>query len=195
MERIVLASNNKHKVEEFRKILNGLNIETMEEIGFLEDIAETGTTFSENAYLKAKAVWDFCKKNGIVATVLADDSGLCVDALGGAPGVYTARFGGDHDPVAGRKHLLEEMKGKKDRRAYFECAIAKIAPDGKCEYAHGRTYGKITEKEIGEAGMTFDRLFLSDDLHKTFSQATMEEKNSVSHRARALDELKAKWKI
>lgn len=195
MEKIVLASNNGHKVEEFKKLFGKYQLLTLSDIGFVDEIEETGKTFFENSFIKAKTVSDFCKKNGIVATVIADDSGLCVNALNGAPGVYTARFGGDHDPVAGRKHLLEEMKGVKDRSAYFECAIVKMSPDGEYIYAQGKTYGQITEQEIGDKGMTFDRLFMSDDLHKTFAQATLEEKNSVSHRSRALEDLKSKWKF
>ena len=195
MEKIVLASNNKHKVEEFKKLFGENEILTLEDIGFFDDIEETGTTFFENSYIKAKTVSDFCKSKGIVATVIADDSGLCVNALNGAPGVYSARFGGDHDPVAGRRHLLELMKGIKDRSAYFECAIVKMSPDGQYVYAQGKTFGQITEEEHGTAGMTFDRVFLSDDLHRVFSEVTMEEKNSVSHRARALEDLKSKWKF
>lgn len=194
MEKIVLASNNKHKVEEFKKFFASEQLLTLEEIGFSEEIEETGKTFFENSLIKARAVSDFCKKNGIVATVIADDSGLCVEALNGAPGVMTARYGGDHDPAAGRARLLEELKGEKNRKAYYECAIVKMAPDGKYIYASGKTFGTITENEQGDKGMTFDRLFLSDDLGKTFAQVSIEEKNSVSHRARAFEDLKAKSK-
>ncbi len=195
MEKIILASNNAHKVDEFKKLFSDFEVLTMTEIGFHDEIDETGKTFFENSLIKAKAVSDFCKKKGIVASVIADDSGLCVDALGGAPGVYTARYGGDHDPVAGRKRLLENLKGIKNRKAYYECSIVKMAPDGSYVHAQGKTFGVITEEERGDKGMTFDRLFLSDDLHKTFAEVSTEEKNSVSHRARAIDDLKSKWNV
>ncbi len=193
MEKIVLASNNKHKVDEFRKLFGKYEFLTLKDIGFFEDIAEIGMTFEENSLIKAQTVSDFCKKKGIVATVVADDSGLCVNALNGAPGVYSARYGGDHDVDAARKLLLKEMEGKKDRSAYFQCVIVKMSPDGSYVCADGKCFGKITDKPYGDAGFAFDPIFLSDDLNKTFAQVSMEEKNAVSHRARALEDLRTKW--
>lgn len=195
MEKIVLASNNKHKIDEFKKLFGKYELLTLNDIGFFDEIEETGETFFENSLIKARAVSDFCKQNGIDAVVIADDSGLCVKALGGAPGVHTARYAGDHNVEGSREKMLKEMKGVKDRSAYFECAIVKLSPDGSYVYANGKTFGKITEKICGDHGMTFDPLFFSDDLKKSFGEATMEEKNSVSHRARALEDLKSKWKF
>ncbi len=195
MKKIVLASNNKHKIEEFKKLFENYEFMTMADVGFFEDIEENGTTFLDNSLIKAKAVQDFLKKKNIEAFVIADDSGLCVDALDGAPGVYSARYGGNHDSLASRKLLLKNMEGIKDRTAHFECVIVKMDPDCNYIYATGKCFGKIADKAYGDAGFAYDPIFLSDDLNKTFAQVTMEEKNSVSHRARALEDLKRKWKF
>lgn len=195
MQKIVLASNNKHKIEEFKKLFEGYEFLTLEDVGFFDEIDETGTTFLDNSFIKAKTVHDFLNKKGVEAIVIADDSGLCVDALDGAPGVYSARYGGNHDYLASRALLLKNMEGVEDRTAHFECVIVKMDPDGTYIYATGKAFGKITDKPYGEAGFAFDPIFLSDDLHKTFAQVTTEEKNSVSHRARALEDLKKKWRF
>ena len=121
--------------------------------------------------------------------VIADDTGLFVNALGGAPGVHSARYAGDHNDASNRKKLLFEMSGKKDRTAYFETCITFM--DEKEQRAFfGRTFGKITDREIGSDNFGYDCLFLSDDLGKTFGEATEAEKDSVSHRGRALESLK-----
>lgn len=195
MQKIVLASNNKHKIEEFKNLFKGYEVLAMREVGFTDEIDETGTTFLENSLIKASAVHEYLKKQGTMAIVLSDDSGLCVKALNGDPGVYTARYGGDHDKDTSRKLLLKNMEGVKDRSAYYECVIVKMDPDGSYVHAVGRAFGQIADKLYGESGLTFDPLFISDDLHKTFAQATMEEKNAVSHRGRALADLKTKWKF
>ncbi len=195
MKKIVLASNNQHKIEEFKKIFSNLQILSMAEIGFCDEIEETGTTFVENSYLKAHAVAEFLKKKHIKATVLADDSGLCVDALGGRPGVYSARYAGQHDDAANRKKLLQELKGVKDRSAHFVCVITKIEPNGDCSYVEGRADGRILTKEMGSNGFGFDPLFYSDELGKTFAEALPDEKNAVSHRAKAIKELKNVLKV
>ena len=128
MKDIVLASNNKHKIKEFREILDIYNILSLEDIGFKEDIEETGTTFEENSKIKAEAILDYLKKNKINAMVVADDSGLCCKALDGAPGVLSARYADDHNDQANRDKLLRELEGK-DRDAYYVCCITLI--DGK----------------------------------------------------------------
>lgn len=186
---IVVASNNLHKIKEIKEILTEYSIIPMGEIGFNEDIEENGKTFEENALIKAQTIHKYLKKSGKDYLVLADDSGLCVDALDGAPGVYSARYAGTHgNEQANRDKLLKELEGK-ERTAYFNCTIAIVYPNGEHQIFEGKTFGKITTKEIGKKDFGYDCLFYSDDLNKTFGEATEEEKNSVSHRARALEKI------
>ena len=122
--------------------------------------------------------------------VLADDSGLCVDSLDGEPGIYSARYAGTHgNEQANRNKLIKNLEGK-DRSAYFNCTIVVMYPNGEYKVYEGKTYGKITEEEYGKKDFGYDCIFYSDDLNKTFGEATEQEKNSVSHRARALEKLK-----
>lgn len=185
-KKVVAATGNKHKLEEFRAILKDFTVLSQREAGFYGDVEETGATFAENALLKAQAV---CAQTGLPA--LADDSGLCVEALGGAPGVYSARYSGGGDGE-NRALLLKNLAGESNRSAYFACAIALCFPNGKTVTAEGRTYGKILDKETGTNGFGYDSLFFSEDLQKSFGLASEEEKNSVSHRGRALRELEKK---
>lgn len=182
--KIVAATGNAHKLREFREILEGFEVISTKEAGFFGDVEETGATFLENALLKARAV---CKGTGLPA--LADDSGLCVDALGGAPGVYSARYSGGGD-AENRTYLLKNLHGVENRRAHFCCAVALVFPDGRELTAEGRTYGTVLHAERGEGGFGYDSLFLSDDLQKSFAEADEAEKNAVSHRGRALAALK-----
>lgn len=186
MKTIVLASNNKHKIEEFRKILAGYEVLSMKDVGYEDDIIEDGETFLDNSLIKARALNKYLTSRGINASVIADDSGLCVNALNGRPGVHSARYGGDHDSQSNRNRLLEELNGKTDRSAYFVCLLTVMEPDGSYKWVEGKTYGQITAKEIGKTDFGYDCLFYSDDLKKTFGEATEEEKNSVSHRGRAI---------
>lgn len=184
MKEIVLASGNAGKVAEFRDMLKDYTVLTPKDLGIDLDVEETGTTFYENALLKARALFELCGK-----PTVADDSGLCVDALGGAPGVFSARYSGGGDK-ANIKKLLAELDGK-DRKAHFTCCI--VYYDGKTVIdAVGHTYGSIAKTEDGDGGFGYDPIFVSDDLGKTFGRATESEKNAVSHRARALKELKNK---
>lgn len=179
MNEIVLASNNVGKLAEYRAMLSGYNVITPKDLNIELDVEETGNTFYENALLKAKALFDLCGKPS-----MADDSGLCVDALGGAPGVFSARYSGGSDKDNINK-LLTELRGEKNRTAHFECCI--VYYDGKdIISATGKAYGRITQSKEGDGGFGYDPVFFSDDLHKTFGQASEEEKNTVSHRARAL---------
>lgn len=179
MKNIVLASGNAGKIAEFKAILKNYNILAPKDLGIKFEADETGTSFYENAYIKAKALYELCD-----LPTLADDSGLCVDALGGAPGIYSARYSGGTDSDNNAK-LLREMENASDRTAYFESCI--VYYDGEHTVAaNGRTYGKIAQKESGSGGFGYDPLFVSDDLGKTFGEASEAEKNSVSHRARAL---------
>lgn len=189
MKKIVLASNNKHKIKEFKEIL-GVHILTLNDIGYLEEIEETGTTFLENALIKASTISEYLKTKGLDYDVLADDSGTCCDSLNGAPGIYSARYAGGHDNAkANRAKLIEDLKGK-DNKAYFNCTIVLYHIDGTYEYKEGRTYGKIIDEERGDTSFGYDCIFLSDDLGKTFGEVSSEEKNSVSHRFRALEQIK-----
>lgn len=182
--KIVAATGNAHKLKEFRTILHDFEIVSESEAGFTDEVLETGETFSENALIKAVAV---CKKTGLPA--LADDSGLCVEALGGAPGIYSARYSGGGD-AENRKLLLENLGKEENRRAYFVCAVALVFPNGKTITCEGRSYGKILFEERGVNGFGYDPLFLSDDLGVSFAEASEEQKNLVSHRGRALKKLK-----
>lgn len=188
LEKIVVASGNEGKIAEIRAIFTGVEIVSMGELGFCGDIEETGKTFKENAYIKAETI---AKMYNMPA--LSDDSGLCVDALHGAPGVYSARFSGE-GPKANRRLLLQRMEGIGDRRAHFESAVCLCMPDGKAFFGEGKTFGKILQEEIGDKGFGYDSLFFSDDLKKSFGLAEEDEKNAVSHRFRALEDLKAKLK-
>lgn len=184
--KIVAATGNAHKLQEFRSILQGAEILSQSEAGFYGEVEETGATFAENALIKAQAV---ARATGLAA--LADDSGLCVDALGGAPGVYSARYSGGDDR-ANRVLLLKNLEGTENRAAHFACAIALVFPDGRRVESEGKTYGHILTEERGQNGFGYDCLFWSDDLRKTFAEASEEEKNAVSHRGRALQALKEK---
>lgn len=189
MEKLIVASNNKGKIKEIKEILKDVyEIVPMGEAGFNEEIEENGSTFFENALIKAKAV-----SAALGVNALADDSGLCVDALGGAPGIYSARFSGVHgDDAANRKKLLSELKNLKnpdERKARFVSSVVLYKRDGEVVSGMGETHGIIGFKEEGENGFGYDSLFVSDDLGKSFGLATAEEKNAVSHRKRALIDL------
>lgn len=186
VDRIIVASGNRHKLEEIKEIFKEAELVGMREAGFIGDIEENGSTFKENAYIKAKAVYDALRQ-----PVLADDSGLCVDALDGAPSVYSARFSGG-DSADNRALLLKLMDGKSHRAARFACAVCYIDENGRALFGEGYTEGRILFEEIGSRGFGYDSLFFSADLNKSFGEASEEEKNSVSHRYRALCDLRGK---
>ena len=186
---LVVASGNAHKLREIAQIFTQFEVISQKQAGFDEDVEETGTTFVENALIKARAA---AKALGM--PVLADDSGICVNALDGAPGVYSARYCGRHgDDAENRRCLLSAMQGVEDRTAYFAAATVIVYPDGKEIVATGETYGRILHAEDGEGGFGYDPLFFSDDLQKSFGVATSEEKNAVSHRFRALQNMLKIW--
>ena len=190
METIVAASGNKAKIREIQEIFQGFTVIPMQEAGFLGDIEENGSTFTENALIKARAV---SEKLGCIA--LADDSGLCMYALRGAPGIYSARFCGRHgDDKANNRLLLEKLSDETDRLGYFESAVAICFPDGRTLTASGRTFGVILPEEHGENGFGYDPLFFSTEIDKCFGIASAEEKNAVSHRGRALRALAEKMR-
>ena len=190
MRKIVLASNNKHKVKEIKEMLDNVEIITLEEIGYYEEIEETGETFLENALIKAETVSKYLKNKNLDYDVLSDDSGCCCIGIDLAPGIYSARYAGSHgNNVENRKKLINDLKDK-DKTAYFICTMVLYHIDGTYEYREGRSYGKIIDEEIGDKSFAYDCIFLSDDLGKTFGEASSEEKNKVSHRSRALKQIK-----
>lgn len=190
MRKIVLASSNQHKIDEISAALSGYEILSLKDIGFTEEIDENGETFKENSIIKAKAVLKFLKQHHIEADIIADDSGLCVTALNDEPGVHSARYAADHNEDANRLKLLLKLEGYSNRGARYVCVMTYMKYNGTYKTYEGRTLGKITETPVGTNGMCYDRLFYSIDLLKTFGEATVEEKNRVSHRTRALAKLK-----
>lgn len=191
METIVLASNNQHKIKEFKEIMKNYNIVTMAEVGFTDDIVEDGDTFLANSTIKSKTIAKYLKEKNLNYMVMADDSGLCVDALNGAPGIYSARYAGEHNHQANRDKLLANLKDVEDpnRTARFKCVITLLKPDGTMLVGEGKVEGKILKQETGDTSFGYDCLFYSNELKKCFGQSTEDEKNSVSHRGRAIADL------
>ena len=188
--KLVLASKNRKKLMEMNDILSHLGIEVCSEAeaGVDLEVEETGTTFEENSLLKARAVME---ASGLPA--IADDSGLCVDCLNGAPGVYSARYGGEGVDDAGRyRLLLENMRGQMTRAAKFVGVITCCFPNGNVLTARGECPGTIAFAPMGEGGFGYDPVFFLPKLKKTFAQLTAEEKNAISHRGRALEAFQAK---
>jgi XTP/dITP diphosphohydrolase len=184
---LVIASNNQHKVREIRQILSPWfsNVITMKDAGLTLDVVEDGQTFEENSLKKAKEVFDaLCGRYA----VLADDSGLSVDALNGAPGVLSARFAVEHDDAANNEKLLYEMRNVPDdeRSARFVCVVTLIQPGKEPLVLRGECEGMIARSLSGQNGFGYDPLFYVPALGKTFSELSDEEKNAVSHRGNAL---------
>lgn len=190
--KVLVASNNKGKLKEFNKILGELGIEciSMNDAGIDIDVEETGTTFLENAKIKAEAIYKITK----IPTV-SDDSGLCVDALGGEPGVYSARYAGEHgNDEKNNEKLLANLKNipPEKRTARFMSVVYLVLDDNTAISAQGTAEGFIIDEPKGENGFGYDPIFFSPTLGKTFAQASVEEKNAISHRGSALRELKRK---
>jgi XTP/dITP diphosphohydrolase len=185
--KLVLATKNSGKVVEFRRLLEELGATGLEVVGLdafpeIGDIQETGTTFEENSLLKARTI---SKLTGLPA--LADDSGICVDALGGAPGLYSARYSGQGD-AANNAKLLDALKdvSEADRTAYFICVAAFVRPDGFEHIEEGRFYGKIAHQVVGSGGFGYDPLFVPDGLNCTSAELSAAEKDAISHRGKAM---------
>lgn len=188
--RMVLASKNPKKLTELRQILTEKGVEVVleSEVGVDVEVEETGSTFEENARLKAGAVM---KASGLPA--IADDSGLVVDALNGAPGVYSARYGGEGLDDAGRyRLLLENMRGQINRRCRFVSCICCVFPSGDAVTARGECQGTLAYAPKGEGGFGYDPIFFVPPLKKTFAELTAQEKNAISHRGAALTEFEQK---
>jgi len=186
MTELIFASNNAHKLEEVQAILtsSGIKIKSLNDIGFIDDIEETGTTFYENAAIKVQTIYDFNGQN-----CFADDSGLEVEVLDGKPGVYSARYAGEHgNHQANNEKLLQELANKNNRKACFKTVIA-LMLNGKIYYFEGQVNGVIAKNISGTKGFGYDPLFIPDDYDKTFADMPAEIKNSISHRKRALQSM------
>lgn len=190
MKRIIFATGNAGKMREIREILADLDVEvlSMKEAGVFVDVEENGKSYEENALLKARAV---AKRTD--AIVLADDSGLEIDALGGEPGIYSSRYLGEDTPYSEKNAtILKRMEGVsgEQRSARFVCAIAAIFPDGEEVTMRAAIEGEIAKEPAGEGGFGYDPIFYFPEFGKTTAQMTAEEKNQVSHRGKALEKMK-----
>ena len=190
---LIIASHNKGKIQEIQEILKpfSFNIKGLEEIGFQEEIIEDGESLEENALIKLRAIEKFLKEKKITASILSDDTGLFVEELKGKPGIHSARYGGeDGNDLLNRKRLLKELEKKENRKAYFETVLAFYDAEKEKEVLFtGRVDGEITQEEKGENGFGYDSIFYISEKEKTMAEMTDEEKNSISHRKRGLEEL------
>lgn len=185
--KIVLASRNPHKIKELQTLLSqyikDIEILSLDDVGIFDEIVEDGSTYLENAMIKARAA----ASSGYIG--MGDDTGLSVRALGGAPGIYSARYSGG-DYAANNALLLKNLEGESDRFAEFVCTIACVFPDGREPiYVEGRTQGVILESARGSEGFGYDPLFYYEPFGKTYAELTYDEKNSISHRCRAIEKL------
>ena len=191
--KLVFASNNTHKLEEVRQILPAhVKVISLKEIGFFHEIEETGATLEENSQLKAQAVWDWVCENNLnsgIDGVFADDTGLEITALGGAPGVRTARWAGDEAcDINNRQKALRELIGKEDRSARFRTVVSLITTNEE-QQVEGVVHGRIALQEEGDGGFGYDPIFVPEGHEKTFASLSAEEKNTISHRGRAMEKL------
>ena len=190
--KLIIASNNAHKLEEIKAILSNQfeEIVSLREAGIDHETVEDGASFAENAAKKAREITEISG-----CSALADDSGLCVDALDGAPGIFSARYAGEHgNDAANRQKLLQDLKGIEKRAAHFTCSIVLTRPDGSSVEAEGYVYGEIAYEEAGEFGFGYDSLFYLPEYGCTMAQIPPEKKNAISHRHNALCALLEKLK-
>lgn len=190
--KIVFATSNPHKIKEMKQLLesekNGIELLSLNDIGFKGEIVESGSTFSENAEIKSRAVNSFC---GL--PTIADDSGICVDALGGSPGIHSARYAGEgRSDRENLDKLLSELEcvGDADRTARFECVIAYCTAGNETVFFEGSCEGYIARQRHGENGFGYDPIFIYSPENRSFAQLTPEEKNKFSHRAAAAEQFK-----
>ena len=184
LKEILIASHNQGKLAEFRNMLEPLGVTVYSAKDFnLPDVEETGSTFAQNAEIKAKALSELTNK-----PCLADDSGLCVDALNGAPGVYSARYAPNRDFNKAMSMLISELENTKstDWSAHFSCVLALKVPNQPTRFYEGRVDGTITSQKCGDNGFGYDPIFIPQGYKKTFAQMSPEEKSAISHRGRAL---------
>lgn len=186
MQELVIASNNKGKIKEIKEIISGIKLLSLADIGFTDEIEEPYDTFNENAYIKAKTISDFCGKS-----VFADDSGICVNALNGAPGVHSAMYGGEsRSHAANNEKLVKVLKGVEDRSAYYKAVICLIW-NGATHYFEGHCYGTVLEAPEGDGGFGYDPLFVPNGYNNSFAVLPPEVKNSISHRGEAVNKMVA----
>jgi XTP/dITP diphosphohydrolase len=192
--RLIFASNNRHKLQEVRQILpEHISVLSLKDIDFCQEIDETGKTLEENSALKAQTIWQWIENKKMtreVDGVFADDTGLEIDALGGQPGVRTARWAGeDCNDAANRSKALDELKDEKNRQAQFRTVVTLITQENTLQ-VEGVVRGHISQQEEGEGGFGYDPVFVPEGYDKTFASLPAEVKNSISHRARAMEALK-----
>ena len=195
MKKIIFATGNQNKMKEIRQIMEGTEVEvcSMKEAGIVCDVEENGTTFAENACIKAKAIAKIAKQMGEEAIVLADDSGLEIDALNKEPGVYSARYMGEDTSYREKNaNLISRLEGVpvEKRTARFVCAIAAVLPNGEVMQAEETIEGYIGYEEKGENGFGYDPIFMVPEFGCTTAELTMEQKNKISHRGKALIKMK-----
>ena len=181
MKELILASNNAHKVEEIKSILEDYSILTLKDINYTEEIIEDGTTFEENALIKARTI---CKYSG--KTAISDDSGLSVELLDGRPGVYSARYSKEQTDEKNIEKVLLELNGQKSK-AKFVSVIALVKPDGTELTFRGECHGEIIFEKRGTNGFGYDPIFYVPSLDNTFVELSAEQKNSISHRKQSLE--------
>ena len=180
MQQLVIASNNAHKISEISQLVTDIELLSLKDIGFTADIPEPYHTFEENALAKASAIYEFSGTN-----VFADDSGICVLALNGEPGVDSAHYSGARDDEKNLQKVLAGLKGAQDRRAFYKAVIC-LMWDGEVYYFEGICEGIITEEKRGEGGFGYDPIFLPDGYEQTFAELPLSEKNKISHRGKAV---------
>ncbi|MBS1773839.1 MAG: RdgB/HAM1 family non-canonical purine NTP pyrophosphatase [Bacteroidetes bacterium] len=176
MTELVVASNNKGKIAEIAQIIEGLSLLSLQDVGFTDDIPEPFHSFEENAHTKADTVYRFCNKN-----VMADDSGICANALGGAPGIDSAHYSGSRDDMANLNALLKALEGSEDRSGYYKAVICLIWND-ETYFFEGICKGTIIETPRGNGGFGYDPIFIPDGYDKTFAELEPHIKNTISHR-------------
>lgn len=185
MKELVIASNNNGKIGEIKQMIADINLLSLRDIGFVTEIDEPFHTFEENALAKAGTIYEFCGKN-----VFADDSGICVNALNGLPGVDSAHYSGTRDDDANLQKLLEDIKDKDDRSAYYKAVMCLIW-DGETYFFEGICEGTVIEQPIGDGGFGYDPIFVPNGYDRTFAELLPDIKNEISHRGKAVRKMVA----
>jgi len=183
MQQLVIASNNAHKIGEIKEIVGDIELLSLKDIAFNAEIPEPFHTFEENALAKASAIYKFCGKN-----IFADDSGICVNALGGAPGVDSAHYSGERDDEKNLQKVLTALKDKEDKSAFYKAVICLIW-DGEVYYFEGICEGKVIDEKRGEGGFGYDPIFIPDGYEQTFAELALSTKNMISHRGKAVKKM------
>lgn len=183
MKELVIASNNQGKILEINAMIEGIELLSLNDIGFTDEIPEPYFTFEENAMAKASSIHAYCGKN-----VFADDSGICVNALNGEPGVISAHYSGKRDDEANLQKVLRELKDKNDRSAYYKAVICLIW-DEETYFFEGICNGRVIEEKRGTGGFGYDPIFIPDGYNETFAELPLSIKNKISHRGKAVEKM------